>query len=52
VLLKEVEDVLKSTAANFDERGELVGLVEKLRGSLSKYALNRVYLIKPIISIS
>jgi|GEM_PF-4616598 len=49
VLLKEVENPSGFGVAKFDERGNLVKLIEKPKVSPSKYALVGVYFFKPVV---
>ncbi|MEM2868323.1 MAG: glucose-1-phosphate thymidylyltransferase, partial [Candidatus Bathyarchaeia archaeon] len=48
VLLKEVKDPTSFGVAKFDERGELIGLVEKPKKPPSNYALVGVYFLTPV----
>ena len=49
ILFKEVDDPTRFGVAKFDERGKLVGLVEKPKVPPSKYALVGVYFFKPVV---
>jgi glucose-1-phosphate thymidylyltransferase len=49
VLLKEVENPSSFGVAKFDERGNLVKLIEKPKVPPSKYALIGVYFFKPVV---
>ncbi|MEM2029152.1 MAG: sugar phosphate nucleotidyltransferase, partial [Candidatus Bathyarchaeia archaeon] len=48
VLLKEVRDPMSFGVAKFDERGNLIGLVEKPKKPPSNYALVGVYFLTPV----
>lgn len=49
VLLKEVEDPSRYGVAEFDDKGNLVRLVEKPKIPPSRYALVGVYFFKPMV---
>jgi glucose-1-phosphate thymidylyltransferase len=49
VILKEVEDPSRYGVAEFDDKGNLVRLVEKPKVPPSKYALVGVYFFKPAV---
>jgi glucose-1-phosphate thymidylyltransferase len=49
ILLCEVENPQRFGVAKFNEKGKLIGLVEKPRQPPSNYALTGIYFLKPII---
>jgi len=49
ILLKEVEDPSRYGVAEFDDKGNLVKLVEKPKTPPSKYALVGIYFFKPVV---
>ena len=48
-LLCEVENPQRFGVAKFDEKGKLIGLVEKPKEPPSNYALTGIYFLKPVI---